>query len=72
MQDIALDYKHWCKILHFGEHMKNNLICVKLEITTAELDELRSYCRSNGLKFQWYLGQLVRNEINRLKAENLT
>lgn len=71
MQDIALNYKQRCKILHFGEHMKNNLICVKLEITTEELNELRSYCRKHGLKFQWYLGKLVRDEISRLTAENL-
>ncbi len=49
--------------------MDKELICVKIEITTEELNKLRVFCRTNGLKFQWFLGQLVKNEIKRLQIE---
>lgn len=44
-------------------------INVKIEITQEEKNWLKSYCQAKGIVFQWHLGQLVKNEIKRLKAE---
>ena len=42
-------------------------INLKVEITKDEKDWLKAYCQSLGLKYQWYLGNLVKEEIRRLK-----
>lgn len=46
---------------------KPSVINLKVEITMEEKNWLKSYCQSLGLKYQWYLGQLVKDEIRRLK-----
>lgn len=45
-------------------------INLKVEITMEEKEWLKKYCQSLGLKYQWYLGQLVKEEIRKLKQDN--
>lgn len=44
-------------------------INVKIEITNNEKNSLKAYCQERGIVFQWFLGQLVKNEIKRLQIE---
>jgi hypothetical protein len=47
--------------------MRNQTLNLKIEIEKEDSEWLKHYCQSLGMRYQWFLGNVLKDEIRRLK-----